>query len=109
MLPSQMEGFASQELVDVRYTRDDGKVFKYQCKYYPSSLTTGSVVWRGVDIFRDGDGPGVWRERPYDPIVNYWIEKDSSSTEREIVTIEVLQTEEERDPTGDRVVVKYDF
>lgn len=45
-------------LVGVSYTRsNDGKKFMYECK------TDGvTIVWRGVDIFGPGEGPGRWRD-----------------------------------------------
>jgi hypothetical protein len=51
-------------LVGVSYIRsDDGKKFIYECK------TDGStIVWRGVDIFGPGEGPGRWRDEEAKPI-----------------------------------------
>lgn len=45
-------------LVRISYIRsDDGKKFIYECK------TDGvTIVWRGVDIFGPGEGPGRWRD-----------------------------------------------
>ena len=103
----QMESSLSGGLVDVAYTRDDGKDFKYQCKYYPITATTGRVVWRGVDIFGDGQGPGVWREREYDPIINYWVTGDSVNKEK--ITLQQVETGADKKPTGGLSVVKYEF
>lgn len=51
-------------LVGISYIRsNDGKKFSYECK------TDGvSIVWRGVDIFASGDGPGRWRDEDTRPI-----------------------------------------
>ena len=51
-------------LVGVSYVRgDDGKRFIYECK------TDGvTIVWRGVDIFGPGEGPGRWRDEEAKPI-----------------------------------------
>lgn len=51
-------------LVGVSYIRsDDGKKFMYECK------TDGvTIVWRGVDIFGPGEGPGRWRDEEAKPI-----------------------------------------
>jgi hypothetical protein len=51
-------------LVGISYIRDDdGKQFKYECK------TDGtSIVWRGVDIFAAGEGPGRWRDEDAKPV-----------------------------------------
>lgn len=96
------------DISDVSYNREsDGKLWKAQCKYYPSSPTTGSVVWRGVDIFEPGGGPGVWREREYDQIVNYWAEKDDTNSEA--ITLEILETGANKELTGERKVEKYKF
>lgn len=51
-------------LVALSYTRsDDGKLFKYECK-----LDGDNIVWRGVDIFGPGEGPGRWRDEDAKPI-----------------------------------------
>jgi len=51
-------------LVGISYIRsNDGKKLSYECK------TDGvSIVWRGVDIFASGDGPGRWRDEEAKPI-----------------------------------------
>ena len=52
-----LSGQATPENVSISYVRaDDSKEFKYQCKE-----DGGNIVWRGVDIFRPGEGPGRWR------------------------------------------------
>jgi hypothetical protein len=54
----------SGRLVGISYIRaDDGKEWKYECK------TDGStIVWRGVDLFEPGGGPGRWRDEDSRPI-----------------------------------------
>ena len=64
-------------------------------------------VWRGVDIFGDGQGPGVWREREYDPIINYWVTGDSVNKEK--ITLQQVETGADKKPTGGLSVVKYEF
>ena len=51
-------------LVGISYIRNnDGKKFSYECR------TDGvSIVWRGLDIFASGDGPGRWRDEEARPI-----------------------------------------
>jgi hypothetical protein len=50
-------------MVFVSYMRDDGTVWKYQCK------TDGqTIVWRGVDVDGPGSGPGRWREEDRVPL-----------------------------------------
>ncbi len=47
----------AEKIAGISYTRqDDGKLFKYEC-----TINGDSIVWRGVDIFRQGEGPGRWR------------------------------------------------
>ena len=47
----------STDIVSISYIReDDAKEFKYQCKEKDSD-----IIWRGVDIFGPGEGPGRWR------------------------------------------------
>ena len=41
---------------EVPIRQDDGKLFKYEC-----TINGDSIVWRGVDLFRQGEGPGRWR------------------------------------------------
>lgn len=51
-------------LVAISYIRsDDQKSFKYECK-----LDGENIVWRGVDIFAPGEGPGRWRDEDAKPI-----------------------------------------
>lgn len=46
-----------EKIVGISYARqDDGKRFKYEC-----IINGESIVWRGVDIFSEGEGPGRWR------------------------------------------------
>lgn len=103
-----MTGIHTGDISTISYYRDDdGKLFKSQCKYYPTSPTTGAVVWRGVDVWEPGSGPGIWREREYDEIVNYWAEKDD--TNNETVTLEIITTGANKKPTGKTAVKKYKF
>jgi len=54
----------SEGLVAISYVRnDDQKLFKYECK-----LDGDNIVWRGVDIFGPGEGPGRWREEDAKPL-----------------------------------------
>lgn len=46
----------SDGLVETKYTRDDGTVWKNQCRF-----EQGRVVWRTVDAFGPGSGLGRWR------------------------------------------------
>lgn len=57
----------SQGIVGISYIRsDDGKMFKYECK------TDGrTIVWRGIDIFGPGQGPGRWRDEDSRPMASY--------------------------------------
>ena len=51
-------------LVAISYVRsDDQKIFKYECK-----LDGENIVWRGVDIFAPGEGPGRWRDEDARPV-----------------------------------------
>lgn len=54
----------SEDLVRIEYERDsDGKRFTYEC------ATLGdNIVWRGIDIFSPGEGPGRWRKEDARPI-----------------------------------------
>jgi hypothetical protein len=54
----------SEGSVSISYVRnDDQKLFKYECK-----LEGDNIVWRGVDIFGPGEGPGRWREEDAKPV-----------------------------------------
>ncbi|WP_156957621.1 hypothetical protein [Synechococcus sp. KORDI-52] len=54
-------------IVRIDYTRqDDGKKFMYEC-----STLGDEIIWRGVDIFRLGDGPGRWRYEDARSISNF--------------------------------------
>lgn len=58
------EDYSKGSLVGIRYIRDDdGKEFKYECK-----VEDGNLVWRGVDIFGPGQGPGRWRVEDAMPV-----------------------------------------
>lgn len=47
----------AEKIAGISYIRqDDGKLFKYEC-----TINGDSIVWRGVDLFRQGEGPGRWR------------------------------------------------
>ena len=51
-------------LVAISYVRsDDQKLFKYEGK-----LDGENIVWRGVDIFAPGEGPGRWRDEDAKPV-----------------------------------------
>ena len=57
--PNMMRTISSDSsIVRIDYRRnDDNKKFTYEC------TTLGDdVIWRGIDIFRTGDGPGRWRK-----------------------------------------------
>lgn len=43
-------------IVDTRYTRDDGTVWKNRCRVEP-----GRVVWAAIDVNGPGTGAGRWR------------------------------------------------
>ena len=43
-------------IVQTRYTRDDGTVWKHQCR-----IEAGRVVWAAIDVNGPGTGPGRWR------------------------------------------------
>jgi hypothetical protein len=47
----------AEDLVETKYTRDDGTVWKNQCRFEP-----GRIVWRTVDAFGPGSGLGRWRD-----------------------------------------------
>ncbi len=59
-----LTGQVTADIVSISYVRaDDAKEFKYQCKE-----EGGTIVWRGVDIFQPGEGPGRWRNEDARPI-----------------------------------------
>ena len=94
-----MSGRFSDGMSNVEYARDDdGKVFKSQCKFYPTSDRTGAVVWRGVDVWEPGGGPGIWREREYDEIVEYLSTVGENG--KETITLQIIYTGASRTPTG---------
>lgn len=47
----------SGDIVQTRYTRDDGTVWKNQCR-----VEDGRVIWAAVDVNGPGTGPGRWRD-----------------------------------------------
>jgi hypothetical protein len=54
----------SDSIVGISYARqDDGKIFKYEC-----TTKDGSIIWRGIDIFYEGEGAGRWRTEDARPI-----------------------------------------
>ena len=57
----------SAGIAGISYIRsDDGKLFKYECK------TDGqTIVWRGIDVFGPGQGPGRWRDEDSRPVASY--------------------------------------
>lgn len=54
----------SDDVVGVSYIRpSDGKLWKYEC-----GLSEDMIVWRGVDLFSQGEGPGRWRTEDAEPV-----------------------------------------
>lgn len=52
------------DLVRIDYIRtDDSKRFTYEC-----STLGDKIIWRGIDIFGPGEGPGRWRKEDAVPI-----------------------------------------
>lgn len=65
----------SDDIIRIQYRRpDDGKLWKSECK-----LVGDRIVWRGVDSFGN-DGPGRWRDGPYDEILTYTFDGNSVTT-----------------------------
>jgi hypothetical protein len=63
IMTAQYPSEGDPSMAFVSYIRDDGTIWKYQCK------TDGqTMVWRGVDIFSPGGGPGRWREEERVPL-----------------------------------------
>lgn len=57
----------SRNIVGISYSRpSDRKTFKYECR-----IDGQSITWRGVDIFRPGEGPGRWRLEDSRPVARY--------------------------------------
>ena len=60
-------GQVTADIASISYVRaDDAKEFKYQCKE-----DGGNIVWRGVDIFGPGEGPGRWRDEDARPVSSF--------------------------------------
>lgn len=60
-------GQVTADIVSISYVRaDDAKEFKYQCKE-----DEGNIIWRGVDIFGPGEGPGRWRNEDARPVSTF--------------------------------------
>lgn len=79
-------------IVRVEYDRpSDGKRWKYECKFPDSS---SRVVWRGVDIFAPGEGPGRWRDSPYDDKYFYSFSNDGKLLLKREYTDGSVTTEE---------------
>lgn len=58
---------AGGNMVGISYIRSsDQKLFKYECRSNGSE-----ILWRGVDIFSPGEGPGRWREEDAESIASY--------------------------------------
>jgi hypothetical protein len=76
---SIMESYkAIPEISRIEYVRpSDGKRWKYECKFPGDNY---QVVWRGVDIFAAGGGPGRWRDSAYDDEYFYSISGDGAFT-----------------------------
>ena len=54
-------------IVRVEYRRpDDNKLWKNDCRVEGDKL-----IWRGVDAFGHGSGPGRWREDPMDEVITF--------------------------------------
>lgn len=57
----------SRNIVGISYRRPaDGKMFKYECR-----IDGEAIIWRGVDIFRPGEGPGRWRHEDSRLVARY--------------------------------------
>lgn len=57
----------SDDVVGVSYIRpSDGKLWKYEC-----GLSEDMIVWRGVDLFSEGEGPGRWRTEDAEPVSSF--------------------------------------
>jgi hypothetical protein len=55
------------QVVSVSYARPaDGKLWKYECK-----VDGEMIIWRGVDVFGPGQGPGRWRVEDAKPLVSF--------------------------------------
>lgn len=103
-----MSGWHSNGISQVEYARDDdGKIFKSQCKYYPTSNRAGTVVWRGVDVWEPGGGPGIWREREYDEIVKYFSKIDANG--KETIILQLIETTAGKVPTGKETFKEFIF
>jgi hypothetical protein len=51
-------------LVGVSYRRQsDNKLWKYEC-----TVAGENILWRGVDLFEPGEGPGRWRTEDAKPL-----------------------------------------
>ena len=51
-------------IAGISYIRpDDNTRFKYEC-----TIQDGNIVWRGVDIYEPGGGPGRWRDEDAKPL-----------------------------------------
>lgn len=71
--PSIMHAsLVDEENVLVSYARpSDGKNWHNECKFEGNQ-----VVWRGIDAFGAGSGPGRWRDGPYDERISYEVNPD---------------------------------
>jgi len=58
------------DIVRVRHRRpDDGSVWTSEC-----TQDGDKVVWRAVDAFGPGSGPGRWRTHPMDEVLTFRID-----------------------------------
>jgi len=70
IMDSSPGGSEADDIARISYRRPaDGKIFKYECR-----LDGNSIIWRGVDIFAQGEGPGRWRHEDAKPISEISVE-----------------------------------
>lgn len=54
-------------IAGISYIRSsDQKQFRYECK-----IEGTNIIWRGIDIFAPGEGPGRWRNEDAQPLAAY--------------------------------------
>jgi len=80
-------------IAQVSYTRpSDHTQWKNQCR-----VEQDRVIWRTIDAFGPGSGPGPWRSRPEDEVIRFSIdgsritiiqEFSDGSTSSDVLTIE---------------------
>lgn len=70
------------DLERVEYDRpSDGKRWKYECMFAEDSK---NIVWRGVDVISEGEGPGRWRNSELDDKFTYSVTGNDSFTIKRI-------------------------